>query len=51
MRYEKPFMSLESLANRLIERRLSADRDDLMEDDLCRMGFADGCEQRPMWRS
>lgn len=50
MRYEKPFMSLESLADRLIEQGLSADRDDLMEEDLRRMGFADGCEQCPMWR-
>lgn len=31
MRYEKPFMSLESLADRLIERGLSADREDLIE--------------------
>lgn len=51
MRYEKPFMSLESLADRLIEQGLSADRNDLMKEDLRRMGFADGCEQRPMWRS
>lgn len=51
MRYEKLFMSLESLADRLIEQGLSADCDDLMEEDLRRMGFADGCEQRPMWRS
>lgn len=51
MRYEKPFISLEFFADRLVERRLSADRDDLMEDDLRRMGCADGCEQRPMWRS
>ena len=50
MRYEKPFMSLESLTDRLIERGLSADRDDLMADDLCRMEFADSWEQRPMWR-
>lgn len=51
MRYEKPFISLESLDDRLIEQGLSADRDDLMEEDLRRMGFTDGCEQRPMWRS
>lgn len=44
-------MSLESLADRLIEQGLSADRNDLMKEDLRRMGFADGCEQRPMWRS
>lgn len=50
MRYEKSFMSLDSLADRLIERVLSADCDDLMGNDLRRIGFADGCEQRPMWR-
>lgn len=38
MRYEKPFISLESLDDRLIEQGLSADRDDLMEEDLRRMG-------------
>lgn len=50
MRYEKSFMSLESLEDRLIERGLPADRDDLMEDDLRRMGFAAGWKQCPMWR-
>lgn len=38
-------MSLESLEDRLIERGLPADRDDHMEDDLRRMGFAAGWEQ------
>ena len=48
MRYEKLFMSLESLTDRQIERGLSADRDDFMEKGLRCMGFADGWKQRLM---
>lgn len=35
LRYEKPFMSLDDLADRLIERGLSADRNDLIEHLRC----------------